>query len=170
MLSAGLVMGIMIIPYVSSLSEDAMRAVPMQHARRLVRDGRDADADGVARGLSRRRSRGITAAYILGISRAIGETMVVAIAAGQQPNLTSTRRDQAATITAFIVQVSQGDLPHGSIGYHSIFAAGLTLFVLTLVFNIGGYLAPQALPGGVLSRGCDVPRSAQVWRDRATRG
>src|SRR5262245_20771409 len=78
---------------------------------------------------------GVTAAYILGISRALGETMVVAIAAGQQPNLTLNPAEPASTITAFIVQVSLGDLPHASIGYQSIFAAGLTLMVMTLFFN-----------------------------------
>jgi len=74
----------------------------------------------------------------LGISRALGETMVVAIAAGMQPNLTLDPSEPAATITAFIVQVSLGDLPHGSIGYQSIYVAGLTLLVLTLIFNILG--------------------------------
>ena len=77
---------------------------------------------------------------VLGISRAVGETMVVAIAAGMQPQLTLDPTEPAATITAFIVQVSKGDLPHGSIGYQSIFAAGLALMLMTLVFNIGGYL------------------------------
>jgi len=139
MLSAGLVMGIMIIPYVSSLSEDAMRAVPM-----LLREG------SYALGASRIGTAlkvvfpaalsGIGAAYILGISRAIGETMIVAIAAGMQPNLTWNPAQPAATITAYIVQVSLGDLPHDSIGYQSIFAAGLTLFVMTLVFNLAGHL------------------------------
>jgi len=138
MLSAGIIMGIMIIPYVSSLSEDAMRAVPM-----LLREG------SYALGANRLATAfkvvypaalsGIGSAYILGISRAIGETMIVALAAGQQPNLTWNPLDPAATITAFIVQVSLGDLPHGSIGYQSIFAAGLTLFALTLFFNIAGY-------------------------------
>lgn len=83
---------------------------------------------------------GIAAAYILGISRAVGETMVVAIAAGMQPNLTWNPMEPAATITAYIVQVSLGDLPHGSIGYQTIFAAGLTLLLLTLVFNIIGHI------------------------------
>jgi phosphate transport system permease protein len=83
---------------------------------------------------------GVTAAYILGISRALGETMIVAVAAGLQPSLTLDPRDQAATITAYIVQVSLGDLPHGGVGYQSIFAAGLTLLLITLVFNVGGYL------------------------------
>jgi phosphate transport system permease protein len=83
---------------------------------------------------------GIAAAYILGISRAIGETMIVAIAAGMQPNLTWNPMEPAATITAFIVQVSLGDLPHGGMGYQSIFAAGLMLFLMTLLFNSAGYL------------------------------
>ena len=82
---------------------------------------------------------GLAAAYILGISRAVGETMIVAIAAGMQPNLTFNPLEPAATITAYIVQVALGDLPHGSIGYQTIFAAGLTLMLLTLVFNILGF-------------------------------
>ena len=137
MLGPGIVMGIMIIPYVGSLSEDAMRAVPM-----ILREG--SYALGASRlGTSLRvvypaALSGIAAAYILAISRAVGETMIVAIAAGQQPELTLNPMDPAATITAYIVQVSLGDLPHGSIGYQSIFAAGLTLFVVTLAFNILG--------------------------------
>ncbi|HEU4714628.1 MAG TPA: phosphate ABC transporter permease subunit PstC [Pyrinomonadaceae bacterium] len=139
MLSAGMVMGIMIIPYVSSLSEDAMRAVPM-----ALREG--AYAMGANRIITALKVvypaalSGIVASYILAISRAIGETMIVAIAAGMQPNLTIDPREPAATITAFIVQVSLGDLPHGSIGYQSIFAAGITLFLMTLAFNIVGYV------------------------------
>ena len=139
MLSAGVVMGIMIIPYVSSLSEDAMRAVPM-----ALREG--AYAMGANRIITALKVvypsalSGIVASYILAISRAIGETMIVAIAAGMQPNLTIDPRQPAATITAFIVQVSLGDLPHGSIGYQSIFAAGITLFIMTLAFNIIGYI------------------------------
>jgi phosphate transport system permease protein len=82
---------------------------------------------------------GIAAAYILGISRAVGETMIVAVAAGMQPNLTFDPTEPAATITAYIVQVAKGDLPHGSVGYQTIFAAGLTLFLLTLVFNLLGF-------------------------------
>src|SRR3989337_1773128 len=81
---------------------------------------------------------GIAAAFILGISRAIGETMVVAIAAGMQPNLTWNPGEPAETTTAYIVQVSPGDLPHGTVGYQTIFAAGLTLLLITLVFNIVG--------------------------------
>jgi phosphate transport system permease protein len=139
MLSAGIVMGIMIIPYISSLSEDAMRAVPMS-----IREG------SYAMGATRLQTAlwvvtpaafsGIASAYILGISRAVGETMVVAIAAGMQPNLTFNPAEPAATITAYIVQVALGDLPHGSIGYQTIFAAGLTLLLMTLVFNIAGHM------------------------------
>ncbi len=138
MLGAGIVMGIMIIPYIASMSEDAMRAVPMS-----MREG------SYAMGATRFQTAikvvtpaaisGIVAAYILAISRAVGETMVVAIAAGQQPNLTFNPLDSAATITAYIVQVAMGDLPHGSIGYQSIFAAGLVLMVMTLSFNIFGH-------------------------------
>ncbi|MBT3888538.1 MAG: ABC transporter permease subunit, partial [Nitrosomonadaceae bacterium] len=83
---------------------------------------------------------GIAASYILGISRAVGETMVVAIAAGMQTNFTWDPMEPAATITAYIVQVSLGDLPHGSIGYQTIFAAGLTLLLLTLTFNVLGHI------------------------------
>lgn len=139
MLSAGIVMGIMIIPYVSSLSEDAMRAVPM-----ALREG--AYALGANRIITAVKVvfpaalSGIGSAYILAISRAIGETMIVAVAAGLQPNFTLNPTDPAATITAFIVQVSKGDLPHGEIGYQSIYAAGLTLFLMTLAFNIVGFM------------------------------
>ena len=138
MLSAGLVIGIMIIPYVASVSEDAMRAVP-----NYMREG--SYAMGATRFQTATRVvvpgalSGIAAAYILGISRAVGETMVVAVAAGLQPNLTWNPLQSAATITSFIVQVSLGDLPHGSIGYQSIFAAGLTLMITTLLFNIAGF-------------------------------
>lgn len=138
MLGAGLVIGLMIIPYISSMSEDAMRSVP-----RYMREG------SYAMGATRLQTAlrvvvpgafsGLAAAYILAISRAVGETMVVAIAAGMQPNLTFDPREPAATITAYIVQVSLGDLPHGSIGYQSIFAAGLVLMIITLVFNVIGF-------------------------------
>jgi phosphate transport system permease protein len=139
MLSAGLVIGIMIVPYVSSVSEDAMRAVPVH-----LREG--AFALGATRMQTALRVvfpsalSGITAAYVLGISRAIGETMVVAIAAGMQPTLTWNPLEPAATMTAYIVQVSLGDLPHGSIGYQTIFATGLTLLLMTLLFNIAGHV------------------------------
>jgi len=138
LLIPGVVMGFMILPYVVSISEDAMRAVPM-----VLREG------AYALGMSRTRTAlsvvipgafsGVTAAYLLGFARAIGETMVVAIAAGQNPNLTGDPREGAATITAYIVQMSLGDLPHGSIAYATIFAAGLVLFLITLVFNVFGF-------------------------------
>ncbi len=83
---------------------------------------------------------GIIAAYVLGVSRAVGETMVVAVAAGQQPNFTLNPMEPAATITTFIVQVALGDLPHGSIEYQSIFAAGLVLMLMTLGLNVIGHL------------------------------
>jgi len=137
-LGPGIVIGIMIVPYISSVSEDAMRAVPD-----YLREG------SYAMGATRLQTAlrvvvpaaisGIAAAIVLGISRAVGETMVVAIAAGQQPNLTIDPTQPAATITAYIVQVALGDLPHGSIGYQSIFAAGLTLMLLTLFFNLAAY-------------------------------
>ncbi|NBQ55063.1 MAG: phosphate ABC transporter permease subunit PstC, partial [Verrucomicrobia bacterium] len=138
MLSAGLIMGIMIIPYVTSLGEDSMRSVPM-----LLREGAFALGDGKL-GVALRvvfpgAFSGLAAAYVLAISRAVGETMIVAIAAGLQPKLTLNPLDSAATVTAFIVQVSLGDLPHGSIGYQSIFAAGAVLFLMTLGFNLVGY-------------------------------
>ncbi len=137
-LSAGLVMGIMIIPYVASLSEDAMRAVPMS-----LREG------SYAMGATRFQTAvkvvvpaalsGIASAYILGVSRAVGETMILAVAAGMQPNLTFDPTEPAATITSYIVQVALGDLPHGSVGYQTIFAAGLMLMLMTLFFNMLGY-------------------------------
>jgi phosphate transport system permease protein len=137
-LSAGIVMGVMIIPYIASLSEDALRAVPQ-----ALRDG------SLAMGATKLETAmkvvlpaavsGVAAAFVLGISRAVGETMVVAIAAGQQPNLTLDPTQAAATITAYIVQVALGDLPHGSIAYQTIFAAGLTLMLITLVFNVIGF-------------------------------
>jgi len=139
LLSAGIVMGIMIIPYVSSISEDAMRAVPM-----ALREG------SYAMGATRYQTAvhvvvpaafsGIASAYILGISRAVGETMILAVAAGMQPNLTFNPLEPAATITAYIVQVALGDLPHGSVGYQTIFAAGLTLMLFTLACNIVGHV------------------------------
>ena len=139
LLSAGVVMGIMIVPYVASISEDAMMAVPMS-----MREG--SYAMGATRFQTALRVvvpaafSGIASAYILGISRAVGETMILAVAAGMQPNLTFNPTEPAATITAYIVQVALGDLPHGSIGYQTIFAAGLTLMLFTLTCNIAGHL------------------------------
>lgn len=134
-LSAGIVVGIMIIPMVCSLSEDAMSAVP-----RSLRDG--AYALGATRfevalkivvpaALS-----GIVASAVLAFSRAIGETMIVTLAAGATPNMTVNPLESIQTMTAYIVQVSLGDTPHGSIEYGSIFAVGMTLFVITFMLNI----------------------------------
>ncbi len=138
MLGAGIVMGLMIVPFVASVSEDAMRSVPV-----YMREG------SYAMGATRLQTAlrvvvpgafsGIAAAYILGISRAVGETMVVSIAAGMQPNLTFDPTQPAATITAYIVQVSLGDLPHGSIGYQTMFAAGLVLMIITLRCKVAGF-------------------------------
>ena len=140
MLGAGIVMGVMIIPYIASVAEDAMRAVPMQMREGSYAMGATRFQTAI-RVVTPAATSGIIAAYILGISRAVGETMVVAIAAGQQPTFTFNPSEGAATITAYIVQVAMGDLPHGSLGYQSIFAAGMVLFIITFVFNILGHMA-----------------------------
>ena len=133
--SASIVMGIMILPMVSSMSEDAMASVP-----RALREG--AYALGATRFEVATRVvvpaalSGIVAAFILAVSRAVGETMIVAIAAGQSPNLTLSPLEPIETMTAYIVQVSLGDAPFGSIEYKTIFAVGMTLFLLTLLLNI----------------------------------
>ncbi len=137
-LSPGIIMGIMITPYVSSVSEDAMKAVPMH-----IREG------SYAMGATKFQTAfrvvipsafsGIAAAFIIGISRAIGETMVVAIAAGMMPNWTWNPLEPIQTLTAYIVGVSLGDLPHGTLEYQTIFAAGITLFLMTLFLNILGF-------------------------------
>lgn len=133
-LSAGIVMGIMIIPFVSSLSEDALFAVPK--ALREASYGMGATRLQTAfKVVVPAASSGIIVSIILAISRAIGETMIVAIAAGQQPRLTLDPTVPVETITAFIVQVSLGDVQHGSLEYKTIFAAGITLFALTFLLN-----------------------------------
>jgi phosphate transport system permease protein len=137
LLSAGIVMGIMIVPYIASLSEDAMRAVPMSMREGAYAMGSTKLYTAIHVVVPAAIS-GLAASYILGISRAVGETMILAVAAGMQPNLTWNPMEPAATITSYIVQVALGDLPHGSIGYQTIFAAGLTLLLITLVFNILG--------------------------------
>lgn len=139
MLGPGIVMGIMIIPYISSVAEDAMRAVPMSMREGSYAMGATRFQTAI-RVVTPAAVSGIIAAYILAISRALGETMVVALAAGQQPNLTFNPMESASTISAYIVQVAMGDLPHGSIGYQSIFAAGLVLMLMTLTFNIIGHI------------------------------
>ena len=133
-LSAGLVMGIMIIPMISSLSEDALYAVP-----KSLREG--------AYGMGSTRlqtsfnvilpaaSSGIIVSVILAFARAVGETMIVTVAAGNMANLTADPRETVATITAFIVNMSTGDVPQNSIEYQTIFAAGVTLFVFTFILN-----------------------------------
>ncbi|NCV54325.1 MAG: phosphate ABC transporter permease subunit PstC [Betaproteobacteria bacterium] len=137
MLGPGIVMGIMIVPYIASVAEDAMRAVPMAMREGSYAMGATRFQTAVSVVMPAATS-GIVAAYILAISRGIGETMIVAIAAGQQPNFTFNPVDSAATITAYIVSVALGDLEHGGIGYQSIFAAGITLFAMTLSLNILG--------------------------------
>ena len=133
-LSAGIVMGVMIIPMISSLSEDALHSVP--NSLREAAFGMGATKFQTSfRVLIPAASSGIIVSIILALSRAIGETMIVTIAAGQQPNLTFNPLETVETITAYIVQVSLGDVPYGSIEYRTIFAAGLTLFVFTFILN-----------------------------------
>ena len=134
-LSAGLVMGVMLIPTVASLSEDAMTAVPQD-----LRDGAYALGSTKLQVSTRivvpAAISGIVASYVLAISRAIGETMIVLIAAGQQPNLSFDPREAVETMTAFIAAIGAGDVPTGSIEYKTIFAVGLTLFAITFVMNL----------------------------------
>jgi len=134
-LSAGLVMGVMILPTVASLSDDAMTAVPMS-----LREG----AYGLGASKLQVSTRvvvpaalsGIVGSFVLGISRAVGETMIVLIAAGQQPTLTLNPGEAIETMTAYIAQVGIGDVPTGSLEYKTIFAVGATLFVATLIMNV----------------------------------
>jgi phosphate transport system permease protein len=134
-LSAGLVMGVMLIPTVASLSEDAMTAVP-----RDLRDGAYALGAGTFQVATRivvpAAISGIVASFVLAISRAIGETMIVAIAGGLQPNLSWDAREAMETMTAFIAATAGGDIAVDSIEYKTIFAVGLTLFVMTLAMNL----------------------------------
>ncbi|WP_423147384.1 phosphate ABC transporter permease subunit PstC [Rubrolithibacter danxiaensis] len=133
-LSAGMVMGVMIIPYISSLSEDALRAVPK--SLREASYGMGATRFQTAfKVMVPAASSGIIVSVILAISRAVGETMIVAVAAGQEPKLTANPLSSVETITAYIVQVSMGDIPHNSLEYSTIFAAGLALFIFTFVLN-----------------------------------
>lgn len=137
-LSAGLVMGIMIIPFVSSLSEDALHAVPDSLREASFGMG-STKLQNAFKVMVPAASSGILVSVILAISRAIGETMIVAIAAGQQPRLTLDPTVPVETITAYIVQVSLGDVQHGSLEYRTIFAAGITLFVFTFLLNTISY-------------------------------
>ncbi len=136
-LSAGIVVGIMVLPLIASLSEDAMNAVP-----RGLRQGAYAlgatKFEVATRVVTPAALSGIVASFILAISRAIGETMAVVLAAGMTPNLTLDVRESIQTLTAYIVQVSLGDTPFGSIEYQSIFAVGLLLFAVTLGMNVFG--------------------------------
>jgi phosphate transport system permease protein len=137
-LSAGLVMGIMIIPLVTSLSEDALYAVPKSLREASFGMGANRFQTSFKVVVPAAWS-GITVSFILAIGRAIGETMVVAVAAGQQPILTFDPRQGVETITAYIVQISLGDVAHGSIEYNTIFAAGVTLFIFTFALNHVSY-------------------------------
>ncbi|CAM4449873.1 phosphate ABC transporter permease subunit PstC [Paenibacillus phoenicis] len=134
-LSAGIVVGIMIIPMIASLSEDAMLAVP-----RSLRDGAYAlgstKLEVALRVVVPASLSGIVASFVLAFSRAIGETMIVTVAAGSTPTLTGNPLDSIQTMTAYIVQVSLGDTPHGSVEYGTIFAVGMTLFAITFLLNI----------------------------------
>jgi phosphate transport system permease protein len=134
-LSAGLVMGVMLLPTVASLSEDAMGAVP-----RDLRDGAYALGSTKVQVATRivvpAAVSGVVASFVLAISRAVGETMIVLIAMGQQPNLTFNPKEAAEAMTAFIAATGAGDVPTGSIEYKTIFAVGALLFVMTLIMNI----------------------------------
>ena len=134
-MSASIVMGIMILPMVSSLSEDAMQAVP-----RSLREGAYAlgatKLEVATKVVVPAALSGIVAAFILAMSRAIGETMIVTIAAGQNPTFTLNPFVPIETMTAYIVQVSMGDTPTGTLEFKTIFAVGLSLFVITLVMNL----------------------------------
>ena len=134
-LSPGIVMGIMIIPMISSLSEDALHAVPasLKEGAYALGAGRLAT---IFRVTVPSAFSGIVASVILATSRAIGETMIVAIAAGQQPRWTLDPRVPIETMTAYIVQISLGDTPTGTIEYKTIFAVGTSLFVITFIMNI----------------------------------
>ena len=133
-LSAGIVMGIMIIPFISSLSEDALSAVPKSLRESSYGMGAT-KLQTSFKVMVPAASSGIIVSVILAFSRAIGETMIVAIAAGQQPRLTFNPLVPVETITAYIVQVSLGDVQHDSLEYRTIFAAGITLFVFTFILN-----------------------------------
>jgi phosphate transport system permease protein len=141
-LSAGLVLGLLILPYMASLSEDALKAVPntTREASYALGASRFTTAFQV---VVPSAFSGICSASILSISRALGETMVVAIAAGMLPSMSLDPTQPSATVTAYIVQVSMGDLPHGTVGYQSIFSAGLMLALITFSLNILAYKLRQ---------------------------
>ncbi|WP_024831433.1 phosphate ABC transporter permease subunit PstC [Ruminiclostridium josui] len=134
-LSASIAVGIMTIPLVSSLSEDALRAVPDSLRQGALALG-STKMETSLKVVVPAAISGISASFVLAISRAIGETMIVTIAAGARPNLTFNPLESMQTMTSFIVQASQGDNPHGTVGYYSLFAVGLLLFIITLGLNI----------------------------------
>ena len=136
-LSAGIVMGIMITPMVSTISEDALISVP-QHLRDASYAMGAKKFQTAFRVVVPAALSGIAASIVLGISRAIGETMIVTIAAGSTPNFTLNPLESIQAMTAFIVQISLGEAPHGSLEYTTIFAVGLVLFIMTLTLNIIG--------------------------------
>ncbi len=134
-LSASIAVGIMTIPLVSSLSEDALRAVPDSLRQGALALG-STKMETSMKVVVPAAISGISASFVLAISRAIGETMIVTIAAGARPNLTFNPLESVQTMTSFIVQASQGDNPHGTVGYYALFAVGLLLFLITLGLNI----------------------------------
>jgi phosphate transport system permease protein len=137
-LSAGIVMGVMLIPYVTSLSEDSLSAVP--HSLREAAYGLGSTRFEVAtRVVAPAAISGIVASIVLAFSRAVGETMIVAIAAGQNPRFTFDPTVPVMTMTSYIVQVSLGDTPYGSLSYYTLYAVGFTLFLFTFVLNIFSY-------------------------------
>lgn len=138
MLVPGIVIGVATIPTIASLAEDAMRAVPMSMREGAYAMGSNKMQVSMSVVMPAAIS-GVVAAYVLAAARAIGETMVVAIAAGQNANFTFNPMEAAATLTAYIAQVSLGDLEHGSVAYRSIFAAGLVLLIMTLFLNLAGH-------------------------------
>lgn len=142
MLVPGLVIGVATIPTIATLAEDAMRAVPSAMREGAYAMGSNKMQVSLQVVMPAAVS-GVVAAYVLAMARAIGETMVVAIAAGQNANFTFNPMEAAATLTAYIAQVSMGDLEHGSVGYASIFAAGLVLLLMTLVLNLTGHFLRQ---------------------------
>ena len=136
-LSAGLVMGLMIIPFVASLSEDAMIAVPRSLREAAYALG-STKAEVAFKVVVPSALSGSIASFLLAVSRAIGETMLVTIAAGATPRLTFNPLESIQTMTAFIVQLSLGETPHGSLEFNTIFAVGIMLFALTITMNIIG--------------------------------
>lgn len=145
--SASIVMGIMIVPMVASMSEDAMVAVP-----KTLRDAAYALGatrfEVITRVVIPTALPGIVASFVLAVARAVGETMIVTMAAGSTPKLTLDFFQSIQTMTAYIAQVSLGDTPHGTIEYYTLFAVGLTLFVITLILNVAARRFARRHSGG----------------------